>query len=102
MFVHPTLLPTLEKALKLLNITVENPRIKIVIMSYSPQDEAAEEQAGIGKEWVRLKDLLSVGKLEVEEKFGGRNTFETVLMCYSSGMFLFCSLRYISRVTWRH
>ena len=56
-------------------------------MSYSPQDELAEEQAGIGKEWVRLKDLLSVGMLEVEEKFDGRDSFETALLCYSSGTF---------------
>ena len=58
-----------------------------MIMSFTPQDEAAEVKLGLGKEWTRLKDFLKEGKLGDEEKFEGGASHDTSLLCYSSGTF---------------
>jgi 4-coumarate--CoA ligase len=36
--------------------------------------------------FLRMEDLLSRGALKQEEKFEGKDTHETVYLCYSSGM----------------
>ncbi|GLB37767.1 putative AMP-binding enzyme C-terminal domain [Lyophyllum shimeji] len=80
-------LATVLAMFKLLGVDAAEARRRIVVL------EAALEWAGgpsmprtaLGRGLKTLADLLSLGKVQEEERFDGRDTHETVYLCYSSG-----------------
>jgi acyl-CoA synthetase (AMP-forming)/AMP-acid ligase II len=88
LFVHPLLFPTLLAALELLKLSESEIRKRVVIMSYVAQDTADERSVGIDARWTRLGDLLKKGKLKKEIMLSPKETDQTAMMCYSSGIYL--------------
>lgn len=56
-------------------------------MSWTKEDEKAEKEGAIGKEWMRLRDVVRMGGDGLSEpvKLSEKETDETTLLCYSSG-----------------
>ncbi|TFY80800.1 hypothetical protein EWM64_g3213 [Hericium alpestre] len=85
-FVHPNLLDSVLEMLKLVGVTGEHARRRIVVMQYEPGEAA--ERKGSGKDLVWLEDLLGLGEEKEEEKFEGDGpdgVNATAFLCYSSG-----------------
>jgi len=85
-FVHPTLFPVLISTLKSLDMSEEEMRKRVVIMSYVDADVQEENVRGIDGSWTRLKHLLQKGKIDAPVRLTGAETDETTLLCYSSGV----------------
>lgn len=79
-FVEPTLIPNVLETLKTLGYNETEAKKRIIAVDWHiPHDEKAV------KGFVKLTDLVGKGSLREEEKFIGKQTDETVLLCYSSG-----------------
>jgi 4-coumarate--CoA ligase len=74
--VHPTLLNTLRKALKMMGVSDTDARKRIIL--------AGEGGKGL-QGWQQADELLGKGQLDKEEPFDGDAADETALLCYSSG-----------------
>ncbi|KAG8958567.1 hypothetical protein FRC03_009012 [Tulasnella sp. 419] len=81
-FVHPALIPVAVETLKLVGVKSESEiKKRIVVMGLGGEPEVEK----LGGEWLKMEDLLKGGKRDTEERFDGKDSRETVYMCYSSG-----------------
>lgn len=84
-FVGPSVFHTLIATLKLLKVSEEEMKKRVVIMSYTSEDILEESLQGIDQSWMRLHTLLQKGRINAPVRLTGKATDETALMCYSSG-----------------
>jgi acyl-CoA synthetase (AMP-forming)/AMP-acid ligase II len=85
-FVHPSLLPVLLQALKLLGVDAPQDLYKrVYILAYTTAEKKIDADMKIDQGYTRLETFLSEGKLEKEEMFPGAQAKETMMLCYSSG-----------------
>ncbi|KZV84252.1 AMP binding protein [Exidia glandulosa HHB12029] len=82
-FVHPTLLPTLEKAWRELGVDLEQARARTVVVDWEPWNAPPTQATSAG--WISINSLLSMGTLAKEVLFDGDKSNETAMLCYSSG-----------------
>jgi hypothetical protein len=80
------LFSVLISTLKSLDISEEEMRTRVVIMSYADPDVQEEKAQRIDASWMRLKHLLQNGKIDGPVRLSGNETDETILLCYSSGV----------------
>jgi len=84
-FVHPTLLPVLQEAWKLLGVDAAEQSRRTVVIDWVAGSTSATTDPALSN-FTSFTRLLNLGKLEREVAIDGwhaRNT--TALMCYSSG-----------------
>jgi len=84
-FVHPILFSLLISTLKSLDISENEMRKRVVVMSYVDADVREENAQGIDASWTRLRQLLQKGKIDAPVRLNGNETDEATLLCYSSG-----------------
>ncbi|KAK7691688.1 hypothetical protein QCA50_005088 [Cerrena zonata] len=80
MLVHPLILTVALDALKTLGFSDAESRRRIVIADYG----YVKRDGPLGK-FIHLDDLLNSGSWHEEEKFAGDLSYQTALLCYSSG-----------------
>lgn len=85
-FVHPMLFSVMISTLKSLDISEEEMRKRVVIMSYADADLREERAQRIDTSWTRLNELLQEGRIDVPVRLSGNETDATILLCYSSGV----------------
>jgi 4-coumarate--CoA ligase len=77
-FVHPALVSTVMDMFAHLKVSLEEAKKRIIISSYGLSGKA-------GSGFVTTEELLGKGTLDEEERFDGKLSDETALICYSSG-----------------
>ncbi|KZV84251.1 acetyl-CoA synthetase-like protein [Exidia glandulosa HHB12029] len=80
-FVHPTMLPSLEQAWVQLGVDPDQARRRTVLVSWEPWNAASAPLST----WTTISTLLSLGSLQQEVTFEGNKVHETAMLCYSSG-----------------
>ena len=78
--VHPLFVKTLLGAFKLLGISEDNARKRMILGDWN---EKLDQPPPTG--FLSINDLTGKGTLAEEAKFAGRYTNETALLCFSSG-----------------
>lgn len=85
-FVHPSLVPVVLQMFKThLGWGAEEAKARIVVMGTEWLTGAKDEGTEAGAAFTQLPALLNRGSLKSEVKFEGKDTNETVYLCYSSG-----------------
>ncbi|KAH9006616.1 AMP binding protein [Lactarius hatsudake] len=80
-FSHPDLVPVVFSMFKIIGVPEDEARRRLVVMDIYGNGAETARKFGL----LELGDLLGHGALPEEEKFTGRQTDETLLLCYSSG-----------------
>ncbi|EJD44147.1 AMP binding protein [Auricularia subglabra TFB-10046 SS5] len=83
-FVHPALLPVLEKAWSELGLDAAQMRARTVIVDWEPWNRSYTPDPKLSG-WISINTLLSLGALPKAVSFDGDKSNETAMMCYSSG-----------------
>jgi 4-coumarate--CoA ligase len=78
--VHPILLNNLLDAFKLLGVSEDEARKRMILGDWN---EKLDQPPPAG--FVSINNLIGKGKLAEEAKFAGRYANETALLCFSSG-----------------
>ncbi|KAH8087865.1 AMP binding protein [Cristinia sonorae] len=80
-FVAPPLLPVVQDMFRAAGLSEAETRQRIVLADWG----SYEGSGGLSSQFITMTKLLGGGKLATEEKFPGKQSSETVLLCYSSG-----------------
>ena len=80
MLVHPLMLNVALEAFKTLGFSDTEARQRIILADYG-----YVKRDGLLGKFAHLDDLLHAGRWHDEEKFSGESSYQTALLCYSSG-----------------